>query len=261
MKVLGIKQFHQKTFKFLDISKSPLKGLLGNLIKAFVIVVKGFSGNGKTELVVLLAKLLSYFGKVAWLSYEQGHGADLQMATMRNDMEDHSGAFYPVDPWENLKPGVSLLEDLDSFLGKRNSPDFIIIDSWDDTGFTYADYQYLKNKYSKKKGIVIIGRCSKSGKMIKKVCEDIGFNAHMTLFVSDYIAYPEKNRLGGTEPFVIWEEEARKRNPLFFSKRVKGSQATSPQPPPGGGDAAGKSKRKQTKTKRNGEVHTNEPGI
>jgi len=69
MKVLGIKQFHQKTFKFLNLSKSKFKGVLGKVPKYFICVVYGYSGNGKTEFVIMLVKELSKYGKVLWLSY------------------------------------------------------------------------------------------------------------------------------------------------------------------------------------------------
>ena len=221
MKVLGVKQFHQKTFKFLNLDNSPMKGILGNIPRQFIAVVKGASGNGKTEFLVQLSKELCRHGKVGYLHYEQGHGADFQMATKRNRMEDVSGQFYPIDPWANLKPEISLIEDLDKYLSRRNSPDFIFIDSTDDTGFQIADYQHLKHKYGKKKAFIFVARSSKSGALKKSVTDHIAFDGQLTIFVSNYIAHPEKNRCGGVDSYVIWEEEARKRNPIFFAKQMK----------------------------------------
>lgn len=221
MKVLGVKQFHQKTFKLLNLKNSKFKGLLGNVPKYFTAVVYGFSGNGKTEFCIQLAKELTKFGKVAWLSYEQRHGYDLQLATVRNKMQENSGKFLVVDPLANRKPNVPIVEDLDTYLSKRNSPDYIFIDSVDYTGISKADYQFLKEKYFEKKGFIFIAHSSKNGVLRKSIAEDIVFDGGMGLLAKDFICDPIKNRFGGFEPYIIYEEQARIRNPAFFTKRLQ----------------------------------------
>lgn len=221
MKTLGIKQFDQKSYKLLAVKDPKFQGLLGDITKGFVIVASGFSGNGKTEFCIQLAKELTKHGKVLWLSYEQRHGYDLQKATRRNKMVENSGSFLVSDPLAEIKEGVSLLEDLDKVLSKRGSPEFVFFDSIDYTGFTMSDYKYLKNKYGDKKGFIFIGHASKSNKPRKKITEDIIFDGGVNYFVSNYIAFPEKNRFGGFDPYVVWEEKAREINPLFFEKRLK----------------------------------------
>jgi hypothetical protein len=219
MKVLGVKQFHQMRFKFLPL-ESQWEATLGRVPHNFIAVVYGFSGNGKTEFCVQLAKMLTNFGTVGWLSYEQRHGSDLQAATMRNKMDECSGSFYPIDPIAQIEPGVSLLEDLDRYLKKRSSPDFIFIDSLDYTGFTWEDYVYLKNRYGHKKTFIFIAHSTKSGALKKAITERIVFDGGMGVFVHHYIAEPIKNRFGGFEPFVVWEDRARQVNPAFFAARV-----------------------------------------
>lgn len=218
MKVLGVKQFHQKTFKLLPLKNSPLKGILGNVPKYFTAVVYGYSGNGKTEFNIMLAKELSQHGKVLWLSYEQRHGYDLQKATKRNDMQDESGRFLVADPLEGLEEGVSLLEDLDNYLSRRGNADYIVFDSIDYTGFKWEDYEYLKNKYFDKKGFIFIAHSTRTGQLRRSISERIMFDGGLGIHVKDFIAYPEKNRFGGFEPFVVFEERARERNPLYFAK-------------------------------------------
>lgn len=221
MKALGIKQFHQKKFKLMDLDGSPFKTTLGNVPKHFTCVIGGFSGNGKTEFCIRLAKELCNHGKVAWFSYEQRHGFDLQTATMRNKMEDVSGLFIPVDPIADKPEHVSFLEDLDNYLSKRNSPDYIFIDSVDYTEWKKADYLYLKEKYEGKKSFIFICHTDKSGNPRKSIANDIIFDGGMFILVQKYIATPQKNRFGGFEPYVIWEEKARELNPLFFDPKSK----------------------------------------
>jgi hypothetical protein len=242
MKVLGVKQFHQMRFKFLPWGKSPLAATMGKIPYNFIAVIYGFSGNGKTEFCMQLAKELCKFGTVGWLGYEQRHGSDLQEATRRNNMDDVSGKFFPIDPIDGIPEGVTLLEDLDNYLKKRNSPDFVFIDSVDYTGFTWEDYVFLKNKYGKRKSFIFISHSTKSGALKKAISERIVFDGGLGIFVSKYIATPEKNRYGGFEPYVVWEERARLVNPLFFAKQVKETQVSS-------------IKTKDKKRKKEHEVH------
>lgn len=238
MKVLGIKQFHQKTFEYLPLDDSPMSGILGKLPQGAVICIKGASGNGKTEFEVQLCKELNKIGqKIDILHYEQGHGADFQMATMRNNMEEYSGLIFPINPWDNVPAGKTLLQDCidkyyDGQKGKlrRNAPDWVVFDSWDDTGFNYQDYKLIKNLFRGKVGMIIIMRSRKSGAIIKKVCDDIAFDGQMTLFVSNFIAYPEKSRVGGKDAYVIYEDEAMKRNPVFFRKQVEQGKSKKGKP-------------------------------
>jgi len=221
MKVLGVKQFHQMRFQFLPI-KEPWAGTLGKVPHNFIAVVYGFSGNGKTEFVVQWAKMLANLGKkVGWLSYEQRHGSDFQMATKRNKMEEVSGNFYPIDPIASIPDGVTLIEDLDKYLRKRNSPDVIVIDSIDYTGFDWNDYVMLKNRYGTRKIFIFIAHSTKAGGIKKAISERIIFDGGMGIFVSHYIAHPNKNRYGGFDPFVVWEEMARAKNPVFFAAQVQ----------------------------------------
>jgi hypothetical protein len=240
MKVLGVVQFHQKTFKTNSLKHTKFKDILAEIPRGFVGAFYGYSGNGKTETCIQFAKVLTEFGKVAWLSYEQGHSKSLQRATTRNRMDEVSGKFLIIDPTKNRKEGVSFLEDLDAFLSKRNSPDYVFIDSFDYTRFSWLDYVFLKEKYGEKKGIVFIMHSTKTGKLKKNVAEEIVFDGEFGFFVKDYICYPDKNRLEGVAPYVVWEEEARKRNPAFFAKRVQDSSVPK---------SKGKSAKKSIKNK------------
>lgn len=221
MKALGIKQFQQKSFKLMDLKGSPFEAILAKVPMHFVCIIYGFSGNGKTEFCLQLAKELTKHGKVAWMSYEQRHGFDLQQATLRNGMQEVSGRFIPIDPIANLADNVSYLEDLDKYLSKRNSPDYIFFDSLDYTEWTLKDYVYLKEKYEGKKSFIFIAHTDESGKLELSVSRKVRRDGGIGIYVKDYIAHPKKNRFGNGEPYVIWEKKAREINPLFFDPKTK----------------------------------------
>lgn len=224
MKVLGGFQFGQMTFELLPID-GRFKGSLGDLCMGFVMVIFGNSGNGKTETALDLA---DYFrsldmGDVAWLSYEQRHGYDLQKGWKRKGLHinkaGHSSALV-IDPIANRAPGVSFVEDLYNYLKKKNSPKFIFIDSIDYLKIKFDEYaNFLKEAFPNKNFIFL---SHAKGNMPKTtIAEKIMYDGGLAWYVHKYIAYPVKNRFGGFEPYVVFEERARDLNPDFFAKKLK----------------------------------------
>jgi hypothetical protein len=136
-------------------------------------------------------------------------------------MEEHSGDILWVDPIANKPDDKSLLEDLDNYLKKRNSPNFIFIDSLDYTRWSFKDVVWLVEKYEGKKGFVFIMQSSKNGSIRKQMCLDTYFHGDVGILVRDFIATPDKNRYSRFTPLVVFEEMARQRNPLFFEKQLK----------------------------------------
>lgn len=208
----------QKTYKLLPLSGEWAK-TLGDLPRGFQGIIWGRPGNGKTEFCVKMAKYLAEFGDVLWLSYEQGHGYDLQKALNRNNMQEVSGKVFISDPNGDFEEGQTYLTDLDNYLSKRGSATFVFIDSLDYTKFTERDYKFLKEKY-KNKGFVWIAHGKGRG-LKSEIGDKILFDSGFGICVSKFIAWPEKSRFGGDEPMVIYEDRARVLNPDFFEKREK----------------------------------------
>lgn len=218
MKSLGIDQFLKKKFKLLGICQE-WRGVLGELPDSFMGIIYGASGNGKTELCIRLAKYFTQFGRVAWLSYEQGHGYDLQRAIVRNNMAHCNGKFTVIDPMKKVHAGKSIFEELDAYLGKRGTPQFVFIDSLDYARLTFEQYDAIKQKYGNRKAILWISHSK--GKAPKSALgRDIEYDGGFGIFVSKFIAEPVKSRFGAVDDYIIWEERAREKNPLYFEKRA-----------------------------------------
>lgn len=219
MKTIGVFQLDQKKYQVMALPAEFIP-LLGTIPENVIIIIYGDSGHGKTELAVRVVKGICSCGiSVDWLSYEQGHGMDLQMAIRRNNMKEVADYFQITDPNWDKDPNTSYLDDLCEKIGKRGSPDLYVIDSIQYTRFTVVDYYYLKNKF-KKKGFIFISHQDGSlpeGSTAKKILYDGGVGIR----VKNYIAYPKKNRFGGTEPYLVWEERARLLEQKFFLERDK----------------------------------------
>lgn len=225
MKGIGVHQLHQKTYKNYELP-GEWGRFMGRLMAGVIITVYGRPGNGKTELLMRMAKAFGMANvRVAWISYEQGHGMDLQMASARNNMKEVEGKIVYIDPWAKRDKNKTLIQELQEYIGRRNSPDVYFIDSWDDSRFTYEEFEDGLMLRFPKKSFVVIARAI--GKLpTKKSAQDVEFKGQVGIYVRNYIAYNHKNRMGGRGEYIIWEEEARKREPLYFAK-MEGVPATA----------------------------------
>jgi predicted ATP-dependent serine protease len=218
MKVLGVVQFRQKKFKILGVEE-PWLSIFGDLPDAFIGIVYGQPGNGKTEFLMQFAAYLTRFGKVAWLAYEQGHAKDFQDAMNRNITDDMIGKFLAIDPEEERDESLTLFQELCNYIDRRNSPQFYFIDSYDYTAFTWEEIKELKLLCKKKRKTIIFISHSE-GKRPKTVNgRRIEHDGAFGIFVSKFIAYVHKNRFGGMEDFIVYEKAARKKNPLYFQQK------------------------------------------
>jgi hypothetical protein len=203
----------------IEFERMPLSekwvGTLGKLPFNFIMIIYGKSGHGKTEFLMHLIKELARFGKVQALLYEQGFAADIQDAIKRNDM-----LRLPInwcDPWDK-KDNVSLYDDLIREMSAHKSAKYWVIDSYDATRFNEDQVLEIQKRFEKRKGIIWISHAS--GNVPDKTpAKKIEYYGQVGILVKNYIATVQKNRFGGFEPYVIWEQRARELNPLFFEMR------------------------------------------
>lgn len=239
MKTIGGHQLLSMTFPRLPVSERWY-GILGRLPEFFYGIVYGNSGEGKTEFCVQLAIELSRFGKVEWVSYEQGHGPDLQDAAARNNVQNYPISFS--NPWVSTKRKANkvvlnyprcknerinqLFEELIMKIAAKKSAKFWFIDSADTCKFTKEMCEYLRTTVGARKGILFIGH-GKGGEPKSGLGQDIEFNGSIGFYVEHFIAYPNKSRWQGNKPLVIVEHLARERNPLFFEFANKPAKVTA----------------------------------
>lgn len=223
---IGTKQFLQKKYKTFDELPTEFKDFIGKLMHGFVAIVYAESGEGKTEFCVRLAKALMALDDVAWLSYEQKHDMDLQNAIIRNKIAEAPGRITWFNPIKKMPVALEgetrsahILRTLKLYMAKRNCPRFLFIDSLDYLRFSVAQYFDLREAAEQKGICLIFLSHAKAGKPKTNVGEEVEYNGHLGIFIKDYIAFMVKNRLGGRGEYIIWEEEARKRNPVYFAKR------------------------------------------
>ena len=162
-------------------------------------IIWGGSANGKTRFALQLAKYLGRFGKVAYDSLEEGLSLSMQKAIGDVGMADNKRSFVLLDK-ESVAEGKRV--DVDG-----RSAHIIIIDSLQYTGLTYADYKRLRDRFRHKLFIFVSHASGREPK--GEVGKSVKYDAFVKIYVEGYVAYPQ-SRYGGGDPFVIWEDGARK---------------------------------------------------
>jgi pantothenate kinase-related protein Tda10 len=183
--------------------KFKLAALVGVWFKALglpelsgVWIIWGHSGNGKTSFAMQLAKMLTKFGKVAYVSMEEKVRRTMQLSIIRHNMKE-------------VKRRLVLLEDnmdeLKERLRKPKSPHIIFIDSYQYTGLTKREYISLKEEFPKKLFIFISHAEGKHPE--GRAAKFVRYDADIKMRVEGYKMFPV-SRFGGGEPFTIWEQGA-----------------------------------------------------
>ncbi|SEW02186.1 hypothetical protein SAMN05428988_1337 [Chitinophaga sp. YR573] len=207
-RILGLKQLHQKRYKLLEGIPDNIKAAFGELTAAFIAIIWGKSGNGKSNFLIELLLALMEYGKVLHISLEEGHEKSFQNLIFRHlDVDKHTGKIEFAD-YEMT------FEALMVKLKKKKSPQFIVIDSLQYWKITFDQYKILKETFPKKTFIFIshaLGKMPKGG-----TAQDIQYDAGIKVRVEGYIAFVT-SRYGGVQNFVIWEDGAKK----YWAKKYK----------------------------------------
>ncbi|MCU7615633.1 hypothetical protein NZ698_00365 [Chryseobacterium sp. PBS4-4] len=163
--------------------------------------ISGHSGNGKTSFLLELAKALSKFDRVLYNSLEEGDSLTMQKAWRRHQVSE-------------CKRKIQLIkeepEELIKRLDKRQSPRFIIMDSFQYTGLTFEKYLALKRKFPKK--LFIYNSQMDGNKPMGKTALRVQYDADLKIWVEGFKAFSKGRSLGKyyAEGLTIWEEGAQK---------------------------------------------------
>ena len=144
-KILGIKQFLQERKKAMDFSGS-FYHLLGRPEPQGAWIIWGQSGSGKTTFTCRLAKYLAEFGRVAYLSLEEGDSLSLQRSFQDAGMMEVNGRVVLLD---------MNFDEMVEKLAKPKSWDIVIIDSLQYARIDYDTYRDLRSRFPRKLFIFI----------------------------------------------------------------------------------------------------------
>lgn len=197
-RAFNVKSLLEKKFDVMPF-EGAWKDSFGEPCKQFSMMLYGDSGHGKTDLAIKLGKYLTNFGKVVYNSIEEGFSHTLQMAMLRNNMDQVADKFLILDKEQ--------LPDLTKRLKKQRSPDFLIIDSIQYLQMTKDEYFNFKKEFYSKKGIIYISHIEK-GSVKGALARDIWYDVDIQVPVEGFKGFPKKRLNGGGKPFIINEKRA-----------------------------------------------------
>lgn len=205
MRAIGITEFLRIEFDTYPFTGHWLASF-GEPEKNFRCIMYGKPGNGKTEFCIQLTKYLAGFTRVYFNSFEQGISKTLQDALRRNNMEEVAGRVVFGDK-ESFK-------EMKTRIGKRNSPNVVVIDSRDYMNLTTEQFKQLIDAFPRKAFILVCWEAN--GKPKGEYAKAIEFMCDIKIHVSRFVAHM-RSRYGGNQDFIIWEAGARRtRQQLLF---------------------------------------------
>jgi uridine kinase len=213
-KILSLSQLKAQKFKFLENLEEAFSASLGAVTYNFIMIVWGMSGNGKSNFLMKLVKQLCVYGKVLYISLEEGFSVTTQLNVFRNLGEQFIGDIQFADH-------TMTLDALEKLLKKRTSPQFVIIDSVQYMSINYNDYKALKERFTDKAFIFI---SHANGKLPDgKTADKIRYDSDIKIRVEGFIAFVQ-SRFGGNKPFLIWEQGAKNYYKKDFKSKIEGKK-------------------------------------
>ena len=162
--------------------------------------IDGESASGKSTFVMRLGKMLTRFGKVAYLPLEEGLSLSLQRRLREARMEEVNGRFV-------LLPHDTVA-DLIVRLAKPRSPQFIIIDSVQYMGMTFRQIKKELIDRFPKKSFIFVSQ-NYGGKAKGKTANDLRYDAGVKVSTRGFRAYCSGRFVDDAAAYyTIWPEGA-----------------------------------------------------
>ena len=158
----------------------------------------GRSGSGKTSFTMKLCKELAKFGKVAYDSLEEGFSLTMKNALVKAGMQDVARRFVLL---------CEGMEELDTRLSRRKSPDIVVIDSFQYTQMSFKDYQDFKGRHRDK--LLIFISQADGNKPAGRTAVSVMYDATLKIWVEGYRAISKGRYFGNKGYYTIWEERAK----------------------------------------------------
>jgi hypothetical protein len=158
----------------------------------------GASGSGKSTFALQLCTELCKHGKVLYDSLEEGCSL-----AFKKRLED----YIPVLDHKRFHVITDTIEELYLRLKRRNSAEFIVIDSFQYSGLSYESYVKLKEAFPNKLFIFISQADGRrpAGRAAKRV----QFDADLKIWVEGFTAKSNGRYIGSNGGvFTIWERGA-----------------------------------------------------
>lgn len=190
------REISEKTYRTLPWG-GRWEEAFGQPEESSVWYVGGASASGKSSFVMQLACELTRYGKVLYLSYEEGVGKSFRDRLLRFGLDKRQG-------WFRVATSDTAAELADR-LRRRHSAKFIIVDSIQESGWDYGEVKALLEAFPRK-GFVFVSQVSR-GKPMGKTAEKVLYKSGVKVSVRGFRAYCQgRYSREADNSFVVWEE-------------------------------------------------------
>lgn len=158
--------------------------------------VWGRSGSGKSSFALQLSKELCRFGKVCYVSMEEGRSKSFKDNLVRSGMQE-------VKTFQVFDKGLPALEEL---MSKRSFARIIVIDSFQYTGFSFNEYKAFVARYPR--NLFVFLSQADGNKPAGRTAVRVMYDASLKILVQGYKAFSKGRFIGATGEYTIWEKGA-----------------------------------------------------
>ena len=179
----------------------PFKGewydAFGEPERTGIWFVWGQSGNGKSEFAFQLCAELCKYGRVLFNSLEEKKSLSFKRKVKKYE------SFLDDKKWHAT---IDTMDELNERLQRKRSADFIIIDSFQQTGLTKKTFDKLKEDFPNKLFIFLSQADGKQPR--SRAAKSALSDSDQKIFVEGFIAKSNGRFIGSKGSYTIWEDGA-----------------------------------------------------
>lgn len=159
--------------------------------------ISGASASGKSSFVMQLSKELCRFGDVLYVSYEEGVSPSFRRRLGYLHMEEVQGRFRIVTD--------DTYDELCDRLSRRKSARFVVIDSFQESGWSYGQAKELIGRFPQK-GFLFVSQ-EHRGQPMGKPAVRLRYKAGVKVRVSGFKAWCQGRETENAGAFyTVWED-------------------------------------------------------
>ncbi len=159
--------------------------------------ISGVSASGKSSFVMQLAKELTNYGTVLYGSYEEGVSQSFKERLERFKLNEAQGRFRVITD--------DTFDELMERLAKPKSPQYVIIDSFQEADISYNQFRAMRARFPGK-GLIFISQEYK-GEPSGRQASRLKFKAGIKIRVVGYKAFCQGRFTGNPGSYYpVWEE-------------------------------------------------------
>ncbi len=196
--------------------EDPWRTAFGEVPDNELFFISGSSASGKSSFVMQLARELTNYGSILYCSYEEGISESFKQRLLRERMNERQGRFRVITE--------DTFEELEERLAKPKSAKFVIIDSFQESGFTYRQIMDLRERFPRK-GIIVISQEHK-GEPSGKPAGRLKYKAGVKIRVVGYKAFCQGRFTENSGSFyTIWEDGVISTTNELNNSKTEGNEA------------------------------------